>query len=1087
MTPAVGLRQSVKTRVTLITLLVFVVGIWTLAWYASFLLRRDIQQQISVQQNTTVVLLANQINDQISTRLQALDVVAKGVTSEQQLSPDLLQATLQERQVLQGLFSGGVLVFDEEGVVAASVPLQAEDLARRIDLTPDDKTVLNQLTRAIVARPAMTSARSAPTVMLVAPLPAVGASSKRWLAGFIELRGSSFLDRTGGLPGERDHHFLLVAGSHRMIVAETSPWRTITHNPAPGVKPDIDALISGAQGTRTLPNVAGVPTLTSVAAIPAANWHLAGQLPLTEVFRPIERVQQQLWLVAALLTLLMGGLTWWALQRQFRPLGDAADALAQLSGVQSLSTANGDEVGVLVERVNHLLEQIRSRERELDVQTDELTQINQQLQAILQHVPQLVWLKDLQGRYITCNARFEAFFDLPIATVLGRSDEDFFPPEQAQLYREHDQRCLQSHTMDTVQRWLQSAECAHAVLLEVDKIALRDAQGRPQAILGIGQDITERWRLSQFEQLRSKVLELMALDGGLPLLLQTLSDGLRGLQPDWSCALMLVQDAAEHPRLRVMASTGLEEEFVRALDGLVVAEGICGCATAASTGRRVVVSDIARCSSTKQYHDQAQRAGMAACWAQPLFDMQRKVIGVFSVYQKVVREPEPVELDLLAQLARLAEIALERASAGERLRASESSFRALTENTPEGVLVHSYGKIVYANPAAVRLFGANTPQELLHKASGELVAPELLPQQMARLRAIQHGDLMETPAESRFLRLDGCTFDVEVQGTAIVFDGKPAVHLSIRDITQRAETRRQLQLAASVFEHAMEGILITTASGNIVDVNDAFARITGYSRQDVLGKNPRLLQSGRHDALFYQTMWQDLQRDGFWSGEMCNRCKNGQVYTQMLQISAVRNNDGEVLQYVGLFSDITARKDQEERLNYLAHFDALTGLPNRTLHADRLRQAMANVMRRHKKLGLAFIDLDGFKTVNDTHGHDAGDYVLTTLAKRMRQALREVDTLSRIGGDEFAAIIVDLEYDSDCDPLLQRLLVAANEPVQYERYVLQVSASVGVTFYPQPNDLSPDELLRQADQAMYRAKHMGKNQLQLSGFSDLPE
>jgi len=234
-------------------------------------------------------------------------------------------------------------------------------------------------------------------------------------------------------------------------------------------------------------------------------------------------------------------------------------------------------------------------------------------------------------------------------------------------------------------------------------------------------------------------------------------------------------------------------------------------------------------------------------------------------------------------------------------------------------------------------------------------------------------------------------------------------------------------------------------------------------------------------------MWGDLLRDGVWSGELSNRRKDGQVYTQMLHVSAVRDKQGAVLHYVGLFADITARKDQEERLNYLAHFDSLTGLPNRALHADRLRQAMANVMRRQKKLGVAFVDLDGFKTVNDESGHDAGDQVLITVANRMRQALREVDTLSRIGGDAFAAIIVDLDYESDCDPLLHRLLIAANEPVLFNGQQLQVSASVGVTFYPQHEDTSPDQLMRQADQAMYQAKRKGKNRMQVSGFADLPE
>lgn len=1087
MLPAVGLHYSVKTRVTLITLLVFVAGLWLLAWYASFLLERDVTQRAGVAQNTAVVMLANQLNDQVTLRLQALDVVAKSITAEQQMSADALQSTLQERPLLLSLFNGGALVFEETGAVLASVPQQPERLAQRITLTASDKTTLNQLTHAFVAPPMLGPLRQVPLVTWVAPLPAVGGMPKRWLAGVIELRGNSFLDHLDALSADDGNRFMVGSGAQRIIVAASDTQRVMTRSPTPGIHADVDAVLAGALGTHIVMDGRGEQLMLSVAAMPAAQWHVSGQLPVRAVVGSIKQVQQQLWLAVALLSLLSGGLMGWVLQRQFKPLREASATLAQMSSAQPPANAKTDEVGGLMARINALLAQVRARELELDAQSDELSQINQQLQAILQHVPQLVWLKDLQGRYITCNARFETFFDLPVATVQGRCDDDFFPAALAEQYRQDDQRCLQSNGMDTVQRWLQPKTSAHAVLLEVNKIALRDAQGRLQAILGIGQDITERWQQSQFAQLRSKVLELVAQDGALPQLLQTLADGLRGLRADWSCALMLLQDAPTPARLRVMASAGLDDEFIHGLDGLVVGEGICGCATAAVTGKRVVVRDIAKSATAKDYRERANKAGLGACWSQPLFDLQRKVVGVFSVYQKAAQQPDAQELDMLVQLARLAEIALERAHSGERLRASESSFRALTENTTEAVLVHRQGTIVYANPAAVRLFGANSLAELLRKSTSELIAPEYLAQQNARMRAIQRGEVLDAMVESRFLRLDGSTVDVEVQGTAIVFDGQPAIHVSIRDTTHRAETHRKLQLAASVFEHAIEGILITTASGNIVDVNASFTRITHYQRQDVLGKNPRLLQSGRHDAAFYQAMWNSLLTDGFWSGEVTNRRYDGQVYTQMLHISAVRGAQGEVLHYVGLFSDITTRKDQEERLNYLAHFDALTGLPNRSLHADRLRQAMANVMRRHKKLGVAFVDLDGFKAVNDTYGHDAGDQVLITVAKRMRQALREVDTLSRIGGDEFAAIIVDIDYERDCDVLLQRLLAAANEPVHFNGQVLQVSASVGVTFYPQQEDTTPDQLMHQADQAMYKAKHQGKNQLQLSGFADLPE
>jgi diguanylate cyclase (GGDEF)-like protein/PAS domain S-box-containing protein len=303
------------------------------------------------------------------------------------------------------------------------------------------------------------------------------------------------------------------------------------------------------------------------------------------------------------------------------------------------------------------------------------------------------------------------------------------------------------------------------------------------------------------------------------------------------------------------------------------------------------------------------------------------------------------------------------------------------------------------------------------------------------------------------------------------------------EITERQLTTERLQLAesrrASVFAHALEAIMITDANGTIIDVNEAFSRITGYSRTEVLGQNPHILSPGRHGHEFYTAMWRDLQEKGFWYGEVWTRRKNGEVYAQLQNISAVRDAQGVIRQYISLFSDITTFKEQQRQLEHLAHFDALTELPNRVLLADRLHQGMVQAQRRGQMLALVFLDLDGFKRLNDDHGHQVGDHMLTTLASRMTQALREGDTLARVGGDEFVAVLIDLADAATCEPMLQRLLTAAAEPVQLGELTLQVSASMGITFYPQAQELGAEQLLRQADQAMYRAKAAGKNRYQV--------
>ena len=295
------------------------------------------------------------------------------------------------------------------------------------------------------------------------------------------------------------------------------------------------------------------------------------------------------------------------------------------------------------------------------------------------------------------------------------------------------------------------------------------------------------------------------------------------------------------------------------------------------------------------------------------------------------------------------------------------------------------------------------------------------------------------------------------------------------DVTRQKHAEERLHLAANVFTHASEGILITDAAGRILDVNEAFTRITGYTRDEVLGRNPRLLQSGRYSSEFYADMWRQLIDSGSWSGEIWNRAKSGRIFAENLTINAVPDENGKPRQFVALFSDITSLKEQERKLEHVTHYDLLTGLPNRTLLADRLHQAMAHTHRHGRIMAVASLDLDDFKVINDRHGHNVGDRLLTALTRRMSHALREGDTLARLGGDEFAAVLLDLTSPDEAISLLMPLLRSAAEPVQVGELMLQVSASLGVTYFPQSDDVDADQLLRQASQAMYHAKLEGKS------------
>lgn len=298
-------------------------------------------------------------------------------------------------------------------------------------------------------------------------------------------------------------------------------------------------------------------------------------------------------------------------------------------------------------------------------------------------------------------------------------------------------------------------------------------------------------------------------------------------------------------------------------------------------------------------------------------------------------------------------------------------------------------------------------------------------------------------------------------------------------LIQRGRNQASLKQASMVFDYAREGIIVTDAENRIVDVNPAFERMSGYTRNEVLGADPRLFRSGRQGPSFYREMWENIRRHGVWEGEIWNRRKSGDLYPQQLNLSVIRNSAGDIVNHIALFSDISLQKKQQDELQRLVHYDPLTGLPNRVLCIERLQQTMARVTRHRRKLAVAFMDLDGFKEVNDAHGHDMGDEVLIEIAGRLKAELRAEDTIARLGGDEFVAIFSDFDHLAVVEPLFERLLIAASAPLVIRGVTVQVSVSIGVSLYPRDSnqELQPEQLVREADQAMYRAKNSGKNQL----------
>lgn len=292
------------------------------------------------------------------------------------------------------------------------------------------------------------------------------------------------------------------------------------------------------------------------------------------------------------------------------------------------------------------------------------------------------------------------------------------------------------------------------------------------------------------------------------------------------------------------------------------------------------------------------------------------------------------------------------------------------------------------------------------------------------------------------------------------------------------QNTEDLSLAGSVFRETHEGILITDGQQAIVDVNPAFTDITGYSRDEVIGKTPKLLSSGKQSSTFYDDMWTWLSQSGFWKGEIWNRDKSGRIYAQLLTISAIKNDLNEVINYVGIFSDVTVQKKQHEQLDLMAHYDVLTKLPNRALFSDRFTQAIAHSKRTETLLAVCFVDLDNFKPVNDKYGHEVGDQLLIQVAERIQACIREEDTVSRQGGDEFVLLLGDIQSFEVCQQTLQRIHDALSRTFIIDGVAHKISASSGMTLYP-ADEGDIDTLLRHADHAMYLAKQAGRNRFHL--------
>ena len=415
----------------------------------------------------------------------------------------------------------------------------------------------------------------------------------------------------------------------------------------------------------------------------------------------------------------------------------------------------------------------------------------------------------------------------------------------------------------------------------------------------------------------------------------------------------------------------------------------------------------------------------------------------------------------------------------QQLLLSEDKFAKAFHASPDGLLISRArdGLLIEINQGFSRITGYSS-SEAAQRTTLELGVWANPADRTRMLEQIAlHGSVRDltAPIRTRNGQIRRC----ELSAQPIQIGDEPCLLTIARDVTERQLMQEKLQQAATVFESTAEGVMITDPQQRIVAVNRAFSEITGFSEAEALGQTPRLLASGQHDSAFYSAMWHQLEDEGHWQGEIWNRRKNAEIFPEWLTINVVRNKDRQVTHFVGVFADISSLKHAQARLDYQAHHDPLTGLPNRTLFETRLHVALDDAQTDDRRGAVLFLDLDRFKHINDSLGHPVGDQLLKSIAIRLKEQLRDIDTVARLGGDEFIILLPGLhQTDDDAKLVANKLLACFNLPFHIDDHEFHISASIGISLYPD-DGLDVATLVKNADAAMYRSKAKGRNRVEM--------
>ncbi len=899
--------RSLKTRLPLFTLAIFVIGIWSLTFYISRLLKDDMQRVFGEQQFATVSFVAAQVNDELAERLAALEQIARQIDARLMGKPAALQAKLEQRPLLQSLFNGGVFVAGRDGTAIAEVPLSAARLGNNY-MDRESVSIPLKEGKTMIGRPAMAKQLGSPMFSMAAPIRDAQGKVIGALVATVNLGKANFLDKVTQSRYGQTGGYLLIAPQHKLIVTATDKIRIMRTVPAPGINAMHDRYMQGFEGFGAAVSSHGVLELSAAKGIPVAGWFAAATLPAEEAFAPIETLQQRMFLSALLVTLLTCAVTWLIisrmLRRQLASLLTASRSLASQAAsdqaVQVLPVTSQDEIGELIVGFNRLLEILGQRENALREQEGIY-------RAVVDHGSALVWMAGLDKCCHYLNHPWLLFTGRTLEQELGNGWAEGVHPDDLQrcldIYatafdrREVFHMSYRLRRHDGEYRWL------------LDEGAPRyDSAGLFVGYVGHCLDVTER--VQAVDALRESESLFRAVSESAHDAIITADSSGNIIKWNPSAGQMFGYSETEAAGLSL---THLMPQRFR--DRHVV-----GMDRVSGGGKPRLMGKPVELVGLRKDGSEFPLDLSLAQWGTPK--------GKY--FTGVIRD------------------ATERKRAESALRSSEELFRSLVQVAPFGIVVSDpEGEFEYVNPTFTEMLGYTLDDVPNMAAWSKKACPDAHSRYLA-MAVWQQSALEQTgpgPADRSFVvrHRDGSSKDILF--TVVALSDKRTL-LSLQDVTQRRKNENQLRKLSLAVEQSPESIVITNIKAEIEYVNAAFIHNTGYTLEEAIGKNPRILQSGKTPRATFTALWHSLTQGRVWAGELYNRRKDGSEYIEFAIITPIRQPDGLVTHYVAVKEDVTEKKRLADELeNHRYHLESLVSQRTTELIAARQDADAANIAK----------------------------------------------------------------------------------------------------------------------------------------------